>query len=203
MSKGRYWGLREAKIFAGGAHAGQKYGSRPFTVHLAQVAQVAKDFGLSQEIQIAAWLHDIIEDTPVTYNDIKVNFGTPVAELVYAVTDELGRNRHERKEKTLAKCQRMGRDTVALKLCDRIANMRFSKKEDAGHFQMYLKEAQFFRDLLYNPVDKLDDLWEELDKLSKKEDLKFDFLDNPREKFPEPDGSTTVGIAVVRENKDD
>jgi len=177
MSRRRFGQLREAEMFAKGAHAGQKYGKMPYTYHLAAVCQVTKEFSQSLPVQIAAWLHDTIEDTAVVYNDIKMIFGEDVAELVYAVTDELGRNRFERKEKTLKKCRQTGKEAVALKLCDRIANMRFSQKDDRGHYQMYLKEAQFFHDMLHNPVDKLDDLWDELDYHSTN-------LDGPAKKLP-------------------
>lgn len=80
--------------------------------------------------------------------------------MANCVTDELGRNRQERKEKTLAKtAQNLG--AVVLKLADRIANIRYG-----GRVDMYKKEyAEFKRVLgrLTNP--KAQALWEELDNL--------------------------------------
>ncbi len=158
--------LEKARLYASAAHAGQKYGRKQFTYHLRCVELVAREFDLSEEVRIAAWLHDIIEDTPVTYTDIRELFGKFIAELVYAVTDELGRNRAERKRKTLlkvAECEYEG--ALALKLCDRIANMRVSVDEDRGHYRMYLKEATAFKEILYKEGE-LEELWAALGELT-------------------------------------
>lgn len=44
----------------------------------------------------AVWRHDTIEDIRQSYNDIKKKIGQPVADMVFAVTNEKGKNRHER-----------------------------------------------------------------------------------------------------------
>ena len=94
----------KAILFAEHAHHGQQYGLYPYVYHLKQVAEIAEEIGFDEDIIIACYfLHDIIEDTPLSYNDVKKEFGEDVAELVYAVTNELGRNRAERHEKTFPK----------------------------------------------------------------------------------------------------
>ena len=59
--------------------------------------------GADQTMTSAGYLHDTIEDTDTSYRDLFDRFGEEVAELVYAVTSELGRNRAERNRKTCAK----------------------------------------------------------------------------------------------------
>ncbi|MFM9449568.1 hypothetical protein ACKI1Y_44750, partial [Streptomyces acidiscabies] len=70
-------------------------------------------------------LHDTTEDCRINYNDVKSEFGELVADFVYRVTNELGRNRVERADKTYPKIAECAIATW-VKLCDRISNMRFS-----------------------------------------------------------------------------
>ncbi len=66
--------LGRAKALAYLMHRGQRYGSMPYTYHLSQVAE-SQDVMRGGEIMMsAAWLHDILEDTPVTLSDLH-NFG--------------------------------------------------------------------------------------------------------------------------------
>jgi (p)ppGpp synthase/HD superfamily hydrolase len=88
-------------------------------------------------------LHDILEDTPLSYNDVKKEFGEKVADIVYDVTDELGKNRKERKERTYPKI-RANHDAILVKICDRIANANNSKKLNKRMFEMYKKEHRDF-----------------------------------------------------------
>ena len=89
--------------------------------------KIAEELGYDESIIIGTILHDTLEDTTLSYNDIKKAFGKEVAEIVYCVTDELGRNRNERKEKTYPKIKANWKATV-VKICDRIANITQSKK---------------------------------------------------------------------------
>ena len=95
--------LRKAEKFATRHHALQDYDGLPYDEHLQEVVDVLKKFGYGGKYLIAAWLHDILEDSSVSYNDIKKLFGEEIAEITYCVTDELGRGRKEKKEKTYPK----------------------------------------------------------------------------------------------------
>src|SRR6185312_1349710 len=78
------------------------YDGKLYSVHLAMVAYYAQKYidcipdEQQSEIISACWLHDTIEDCRLTYNDIKNIAGEYVADLVYAVTNEKGKNRKER-----------------------------------------------------------------------------------------------------------
>lgn len=128
-----------ARRFAIAAHAGQTYGpDLPYEYHLDKVQQVGRHriteemlewAGVTQEqFEIALWLHDAEEDTPVTYAMIEAIWGPKVADMVHAVTDVEGHNRNARKWGTpenpgpMYKL-RSNRGGILVKLCDRIANV--------------------------------------------------------------------------------
>lgn len=134
---------KEALVFARNVHKGQRYGTIPYFLHVLEVKAIAEKHSAPSEVLIACILHDTIEDTDTTYNDIKKIFGMEVAEIVYAVTDELGKNRKERKRKTYPKIRKDIR-AVIVKLCDRIANVRHSKTGTHGHYSMYARENEEF-----------------------------------------------------------
>ena len=78
------------------------YDGKPYSVHLSMVVMYAIKYidcipTQAQETVInACWLHDTIEDCRLTYNDVKEIAGEEVAEIVYAVSNEKGKNRKER-----------------------------------------------------------------------------------------------------------
>lgn len=157
----------KAKMFAEIAHAGQTYNDEvPYSFHLQQVVDVLIRFNIgSPTFLCAAWLHDCIEDTNRSYNDIKKRFGFEVAELVYAVTSELGRNRKERNEKTYPKIQK-NEAALILKLADRIANTEYGAATD-GKNDMYSKEYPEFKKALFDAKHTATTLkmWNHLDRL--------------------------------------
>ena len=152
---------KEARMVAVKAHSNQSYDEIfPYEKHLDDVVDVLKRFGFSGKYIVAGYLHDSIEDDGISYNDIKKHFGVEVAEMVYCVTDELGRNRKEKKEKTLPKTA-SNPDAIILKLGDRIANI-----EHGGKVDMYKKEYQEFKGALYlNTPNDGKEMWNYLDKL--------------------------------------
>ena len=157
--------LERALLVAEKAHANQHYDIYPYMFHIKQVVGVAKELGYDESVLVSCALHDVMEDGDLSYNDIKKGFGEEVAEIVYAVTDELGRNRKERKEKTYLKIKANIKATV-VKICDRIANVSHSKEYNKRLFDMYYREhADFAKELLNShpdvtkAFDKLNELW--------------------------------------------
>ena len=135
--------LLECWDFASKHHKGQWYGSKPYMYHLKKVSDVALDLKFTDEpILMSCLLHDIIEDTEISYKDVKENFGEEVAEIVYCVTDELGKSRKERKSKTYKKI-RNNPKSIVVKLCDRISNITESMGSENYNLKlmkMYLDE---------------------------------------------------------------
>ena len=153
--------VREARLVAIKCHGNQDYdGIFPYEKHLDDVVDVLKRFNIvSPEFICGGYLHDSIEDGSISYNKIKLHFGFDVAEMVFCVTDEEGRDREEKKRKTLPKTA-SNPDAVILKLADRIANI-----EHGGKIKMYAKEYEAFREALYQPDRVAQPLWDYLDKL--------------------------------------
>ncbi len=139
--------LERARNLAIERHNGQTISDgKPYIVHLEKVVSNVKKFGYGNDenLVIAAYLHDIVEDTETTIEEITALFGQDVASLVHGVTDEPGKNRKERKQNTYPKIKGNERIT-ALKLCDRIANVEYNSGEDKERYlAMYQKEQSSF-----------------------------------------------------------
>ena len=142
--------VERAMAFSQDAHTGQQYGANDYTYHLSRVHdEVVAMVGISEtDMRAAALLHDTLEDTTASYRQVKYCFGESVAELVYAVTDELGRNRQERHIKTYPKLCKAGYWAITLKLADRIANVSECVRNRDGRLAMYRNEQQEFEETL-------------------------------------------------------
>jgi len=168
--------MRHPKDFAIKAHGNQMYGNLPYKHHLVDVAAIAEknchlitDDNIERAVLIsAAWLHDVLEDTAVKYKTLRYYFGKNVADLVSAVTDEPGKNRKERKAKSLPKIRSFGKEAVFIKLCDRLANISSCINNNSDLLQMYSKEHKQFVEALYDKRDGLGDLWDILSQIMRK-----------------------------------
>jgi len=94
--------------------------------------------------EVACWGHDLIEYTRVTYNDVKDALGQEAVEIIYAVTNEKGKTRKERANSKYYSGIRETKGAVFVKLCDRIANVEYSKMTGSRMFEMYKKENYDF-----------------------------------------------------------
>lgn len=158
--------LERARISATYYHLGQKYGDEPYTAHLSAAVCVLQHHGIDdKEILAAAWLHDSIEDTEATREEIAERFGERVASLVDAVTDGIGKNRKIRKARPYLMIPQTP-DSILVKLADRIANVKSSRVERPRLFGMYQNEQPEFREKLYDADDeKAAPLWAALESL--------------------------------------
>jgi (p)ppGpp synthase/HD superfamily hydrolase len=152
-----------ARALAIKKHGDQKYGDEPYVVHLDAVWAVLREHGYTHpSYRDAAYLHDIIEDTAATYEELVSFFGAWVADLVWRVTDPPGKSRRERHAKTYPNI-RQSSPATALKLADRIANVEHCVRTGDKRLGMYRKEQADFRAALYQPVTH-DDLWARLER---------------------------------------
>lgn len=158
--------VQDAILFAERAHGDQPYGDLLHTAHLGSVVATLQKFGLTDDVIVCGgWLHDTIEDTPVTYELIRDQFGQEVADLVFAVTNGPGRNRAEKHEKTYPKIKATPR-AVYLKLADRIANVEQCWLTGDSKLFMYHREYRGFREALRDASDPIaKPMWDKLDKL--------------------------------------
>lgn len=123
--------LRCAYHFAKDHHEGQiRKSGEPFLAHCVEVARLLAQLGLDHTTVAAGLLHDVIEDTPATYEEVAELFGDKIAELIAGVTkiDQITcESREERQAETYRKLLisvfKDGR-VMLIKLADRLHNMR-------------------------------------------------------------------------------
>jgi (p)ppGpp synthase/HD superfamily hydrolase len=134
-----------ARSFAVEKHLGKRYGVHPYEYHLDAVARVACWAGLERTaVQIAAYLHDTVEDTDATVAELCMVFGSFVTEMVWAVTGE-GSTREQQLASACRKIIEFGESAVNLKLSDRIANVEESARTSPRLFKRYCGEAEYLR----------------------------------------------------------
>lgn len=157
--------VETARSMATKAHATQRYGDLPYTVHLGDVVEVLRRFELADDVELiaAAWLHDAVEDTELTVPQVRAVLGERVASLVDAVTDGPGANRRERKARPYTMIPKTP-GAIAVKLADRIANVESARRSRPRLLAMYRKEHSTFREKLYRP-GQADVLWDHLDRI--------------------------------------
>ncbi len=123
--------VRRAFAMATRAHEGQRrLSGEPYVTHSIAVAQIVADLGLDATSVVAALLHDVVEDTPVTVKEIESEFGSVIAQIVDGVT-KLDRLKFSSREAQQAATVRkmlvaMANDwrVLVIKLADRLHNMR-------------------------------------------------------------------------------
>jgi len=140
----------------------------PYRFHLEMVDNVAEQFehllddkhdyftgeeikynrdntiSLREACRMATYSHDLIEDARVSYNDVKDKLGYEAADIVYAVTNEKGKTRKDRANDKYYEGIRNTPGATFVKLCDRIANVQYSKLTKSRMFEMYKKENEHF-----------------------------------------------------------
>lgn len=158
--------LAKAKSFAITAHGDQLYGSKPYSVHLEHVVGILSKYG--ETAQVIGYLHDVVEDTGISVDDIKTEFGEFIADCVSILTDESGQNRKERKTKTYDKMSKVKGElelALVVKAADRLANLKASfSGNNIRLLNMYKQEHEVFKSSVKR--DGLaPDLWQEIEEL--------------------------------------
>ena len=166
----------------------------PYIIHPLNVAYILADIGMDDDTICAAILHDIVEDTDITIEDIKKEFGEDIALMVAGVT-KLGNIQFESSEERQAEDYRkmflaMGKDirVILIKLADRLHNMRTLKFLKRDRQIANAKETMELYAPLANRLGLYSLKWE-------LEDLGFKYL------YPEEYHDLVEGINKKREER--
>ena len=124
--------IRKAYSIANEAHANQRRRSgEPYIIHPIAVAKILAEMGMDAESVCAALLHDVVEDTEITAEEIRAMFGENIEQLVDGVTKlgqiPLSASKEEQQSENIRKMfLAMSRDirVIIIKLADRVHNMR-------------------------------------------------------------------------------
>jgi (p)ppGpp synthase/HD superfamily hydrolase len=166
--------ILQAAQFAAQAHAGQKrkYNDLPFIVHPARVGgRTAILEGVDEETVMAAYLHDVVEDTPVTLDEIRRQFGDRVAKLVRELTNPskgIKAPRSDRKRMDREHLTGVSREAKRIKLLDRIDNLGDLAGAPLGFLKLYLEESRLLVEVIGDADDGLrQELAEKINQLRK------------------------------------
>ena len=145
--------INKAKMLAGKAHEGQfrKYSGLPYIVHPIEVATIVQTVEHSEEMIAAALLHDVVEDTDYSFEDIAKEVSPEVADLVKGLTDvsnpEDG-NRKVRKAIDKDHLAEQNAEVQTIKLADVISNSQDIKANDPKFAKVYIEEMKALLEVL-------------------------------------------------------
>ena len=159
-----------ARTFARLAHGSQKrkYTGEPYIVHPIEVSEIVARHNGSKEMIAAALLHDTVEDTDVTIDDIHNEFGNAVALLVDDLTDvsklEDG-NRATRKAMDRDHTANASAAAMVIKAADLISNSKSIAEHDPKFAKVYFEEKRALLDVMFKI--KHTDIFKEAQELTK------------------------------------
>lgn len=148
--------IRDAEVFSLAAHAAvgqkRKYTGEPYHLHPLEVAaRVSETEFCTEEMVVAALLHDVVEDTEITLDLVARQFGIIVAMYVEQLTEvskpEDG-NRAARKAIDLAHTARASPEAKTIKLADLISNSQSIVERDPEFAKVYLAEKRALLEVL-------------------------------------------------------
>lgn len=140
----------KALLFATKAHEGQrrKYTGEPYINHPISVSNIIESLGLHEDLICAALLHDIVEDTHISIEDIEKEFGVVISRLVNQLTDAYTHNnfpnigRIHRKNLECYRLWKASGNAKTIKLADLIDNTSSIVEHDKSFAKVYLREKE-------------------------------------------------------------
>ncbi|MGF1716994.1 HD domain-containing protein [Photobacterium chitinilyticum] len=161
---------QKARTLARAKHKDQMYGAVPYYVHLEAVSRLASPFGT--DAMIVAQLHDVVEDTETSIDELAADFGYLVADAVGYMSDGKLEDRKSRKDEinfrlaSLDIDEEAARIALIVKACDRLANVRSSLRSTEKYFCLYQQEHPNFKKAVYRK-GLCEAIWWELNNLLK------------------------------------
>ena len=140
--------LLRALAFAAERHSGQRRkdaAASPYINHPIALADVLANEGRVLDVVVlsAAMLHDVIEDTPTTADEIAVRFGTRIAAVVVEVSDDRSLDKATRKLRQIEHAPHLSPEAKLVKLADKICNLRDILASPPVHWPLQRQQAYF------------------------------------------------------------
>lgn len=132
--------ITKAREFAYTAHAGQFRDTPniPYIEHPKQTAQILSNVTEDAEVIAAGWLHDVLEDTDITYDELKQEFGARIADLVNEVTNE------KNPDKSGYFPRLHSKEGAMIKFADRLSNLSDMTTWSPNRQQAYINKSKFW-----------------------------------------------------------
>ncbi len=127
--------VKSAELFAKKKHSGMKRkdGTTPYSKHLEDVVNRLKSLGVvDEELLCAGWLHDTIEDTDTSFDDVYERFGQRIAVLVSSLSKDENLPKKQREIQYVKQLKEASFDAKLVKLCDISANLSDLKNYNAS-----------------------------------------------------------------------
>ena len=132
------------------------HNTKPVLFHSIKVASILYEHNYSHNIIIAALLHDLLEDTDTTYDELNDDFGKEIADIVYAVS--FNPSIHDYIEKTknmFHKCLNYGYDACIVKCADLLDNIDYvNLVEDISKRKLLINKYKLFLDMMEDIIGK-------------------------------------------------
>ena len=149
--------VKSAELFAKNKHAGQfrEDGITPYSKHLDDVVNRLKSLGvIDEQIFCAGWLHDTIEKTETTFDDLYEQFESEIAVLVSSLSKDMTLTRKKRNQAYVAQLKDASFSAKLIKLCDISANLSDLKNYEASKSKKLrqIKEKRHYLSIIKNDL---------------------------------------------------
>lgn len=114
----------------------------PAAKHPAKVGLYLNEAGMDASVVVAGILHDILEDTPVTFSQIEIAFNRETAALVQVLTKDTRKSGKKQERDHLTRIEANGKDAIAIKLADNANNLETIEYMNPKNQDAYLRYAK-------------------------------------------------------------
>lgn len=149
--------VKSAELYAKNKHAGQfrADGKTPFAKHLEDVVNRLKSLGvIDKNILCAGWLHDTIENTDTSFDDLYEQFDSEIAVLVSSLSKDMKLSRKKREQAYVIQLKEASFSAKLIKLCDISANLSDLKNYEASKSKKLrqIKQKRHYLSIIKNDL---------------------------------------------------
>ena len=166
--------VQNAELFAKKKHAGhfRKDGITPYAKHLEDVVNRLKSLGvIKSELLCAGWLHDAIEGTETSFDDIYEKFDSTVAVLVSSLTKDMSLPRKRREQEYIKQLRESSSESKLIKFCDISANLSDLKNYETSKSKKLrqVRQKRHYLNVIKNdlPISKYPNIIPMLNSINK------------------------------------